>query len=65
MHILPHKSNEVRTKHIALLYDIFFGIDGLIVIKYLAVDLMTTDILIKALSGPFFENHLLNLSPPL
>ena len=66
--ILRHEGNEARTKHIALRYNIIreFIQQGLIVIKYLSTDLMTTDTLTKARSGPLFNFHktrLLNLQP--
>jgi len=67
--ILHHKSNEARTKHIALRYNMIreFIQEGLIVVKHLPTDLMTADTLTKALSGAFFTRHQirhLNLSPP-
>jgi hypothetical protein len=67
--ILHHKSNEARTKHIALRYNMIreFIQEGLIVVKHLSTDLMTADTLTKALSGPSFTRHqirILNLSPP-
>jgi hypothetical protein len=67
--ILHHKSNEARTKHIALRYNMIreFIQEGLIVVKYLSTDLITADTLTKALSGPAFVRHqtrLLNLLPP-
>ena len=66
--ILHHKSNLARTKHIALRYNMIreFIQKGLIVVKHLSTDLMTTDTLTKALSEPAFTRHqihLLNLSP--
>jgi len=65
--ILHHKSNEARTKHIALRYNMIreFIQEGLIIAKYLSTDL-TADTLTKALPGKAFVRHqirLLNLSP--
>ena len=65
---LHHKSNEARTKHIALRYNMIrkFIQERLIAVKYLSTDLMTADTLTKALSGPTFVCHqirLFNLVP--
>ena len=67
--ILHHKSNEARTKHIALRYNMIreFIQEGLIVVKHLSTEFKTADTLTKALSGPSFTRHqirLLNLFPP-
>ena len=68
--ILHHESNDARTKHIALHYNMIreFIQEGLIVVKYLSTDFITADALTKALCGPAFVRNqirLLNLLPPL